>query len=91
MVATKRISSLKKLFLRLLESLEPPILLEKVPVTPAYFAKISFFSSLSSFAKELSSNIIEFLCIVLLEVEISEVKDCRCCWAAFSLASISMS
>ena len=36
-VAIKRISSLKKLFLRLLESLEPPILLQKVHITPAYF------------------------------------------------------
>ena len=39
----------------------------------------------------MSSTIIEFFCIALLEVEITEVKDCRCCRAAFSLALISMS
>ena len=32
--------------------------------------------SLGLFAKELSSTIIEFLCIALLEVEINKVKDC---------------
>ena len=34
---TKCISSLKKLFLHLLVSLEPPILLEKAHITLAYF------------------------------------------------------
>ena len=70
-VVTKCISSLKKLFLHLLESLEPPILLEKVHITPAYlFFKLSpilqsiFVFSQSGFAcKGLSRTIIEFLCI----------------------------
>ena len=36
-VVTKCISSLKKLFLHLLELLELPILLEKVDIAPTYF------------------------------------------------------
>ena len=80
-VVTKCISSLKKLFLHLFELLEAPILLEKVHKTPAYLFKL-FPVLQSSFAKELSSTIIEFLCIALLEVKITEVKDCRFCSAA---------
>ena len=52
---------------------------------------IFVFSQSGFVCKGVNSTIIEFLCIALLEVKITEVKDCLICPAAFSLALISMS